>query len=87
MLNTNADKGAIVTEVNPGGPAEKAGIKVGDVITMVNGDPVIDASSLQLKVWYNKQVGSRFKFDIDRSGSPITADYLLIEPPPENGKD
>lgn len=83
MLNTNAEQGVVVTKVNPGGPAEKAGITVGDVITRVNGEPVIDASNLQLKVWYNKQVGSRFQFAIDRSGSPITADYLLVEPPPD----
>lgn len=81
MLNTNADKGAVVTQVNPGGPAEKAGIKVGDVIITVNGEPIVDASNLQLKVWYNKQVGSRFQFAIDRSGTPVTAVYMLVEPP------
>lgn len=84
MLAATAEKGAVVTEVNPGGPAEKAGIKVGDVITKVNGDPVTDASNLQLKVWYNKQVGSKFQFNVDRSGSPLTLDYTLVEPPADS---
>jgi serine protease Do len=39
-------KGALVTQVTPGSPAEKAGIKSGDVITQVDGDRIDDARSL-----------------------------------------
>lgn len=81
MLDSNAEKGAVITEVSPDGPAEKAGLKVGDVITQVNGESVIDAQDLKLKVWYNRQVGSRFRFNIDRSGEPVVAEYVLTEPP------
>jgi serine protease Do len=38
--------GALVSSVTQGSAAEKAGIKAGDVITSVNGDPVHDADSL-----------------------------------------
>lgn len=49
-LNLPAARGAIVTSVSPGGPAEKAGIKRGDVITAVNNQPVADNNVLRNQV-------------------------------------
>src|SRR6185369_5031931 len=46
-LSLPAARGAIVTSVAPGGPAEKAGIKRGDVILAINKQPVIDNNSLR----------------------------------------
>jgi serine protease Do len=46
-LNLPAARGAIVTSVANGGPAEKAGLKRGDVITAVNKQPVIDNNILR----------------------------------------
>jgi serine protease Do len=46
-LNLPARAGAIVTSVQSGGPAERAGIKRGDVITAINKQPVIDNNSLR----------------------------------------
>jgi len=40
--------GALVGDVLPGSPAEKAGIKSGDVITEFDGKPISDANSLRL---------------------------------------
>lgn len=39
-LDPQSKDGARVLDVSPGGPAEQAGIRAGDVITMVNGKPV-----------------------------------------------
>jgi putative serine protease PepD len=39
--------GVIVTQVSPGGPADQAGIHVGDVITQINGQPTPTLSALQ----------------------------------------
>lgn len=83
MLGTNAENGAVVTEVNPDGPASKTGLKVGDVITHVNGVKVSDSQDLRLKVWYDNQVGSRFRLAIDRSGTPMEVEYQLVAPPDE----
>ncbi len=44
--NAPASGGATVGSVQAGGPAEKAGIKQGDVIIAVNGTPVDDATGL-----------------------------------------
>ena len=46
-LNLPAARGAIVTSVANGGPAEKAGLKRGDVITAINKQPVTDNNSLR----------------------------------------
>ena len=46
-LNMPAARGAIVTSVQAGGPAEKAGVKRGDVITAINKQPVVDNNSLR----------------------------------------
>src|SRR6202035_3488911 len=42
--------GVAVAQVEPGSPAEHAGLKVGDVITGVNGDPVEDVNAFRLQV-------------------------------------
>jgi serine protease Do len=42
--------GAVVTQVEPNAPGAKAGLKVGDVITELNGKEVSDAGELQAKV-------------------------------------
>jgi serine protease Do len=42
--------GVAVAQVTAGSPAEKAGMKVGDVITAINGNPVEDVNSFRLAV-------------------------------------
>lgn len=45
--------GAIVSRVQPGGPADKVGIKPGDVIIEVNGKKISDTADLQNQVMKN----------------------------------
>jgi len=42
--------GALIHSVTPGLPAERAGLRNGDVITAIDGEPVKDAVDLRLKV-------------------------------------
>jgi Do/DeqQ family serine protease len=46
-LNLPAARGAIVSAVTPGGPADRAGIKRGDVIVSVNNQPIADNNVLR----------------------------------------
>ncbi len=43
-------EGAVVSDVSADGPAENAGIKQGDVITAVNGQPVSGPNALRLRI-------------------------------------
>jgi serine protease Do len=45
-----APQGALVSSVEPGGPAAKAGLQPGDVIVALNGVPVTDSTSLPSQV-------------------------------------
>ncbi len=64
-LKTN--KGALVSEVVEDAPAAKAGLKQGDVITAVNGQPVTDANNLKLQV-STFAPGTKLNLDVLRDG-------------------
>ncbi|HEY2986826.1 MAG TPA: Do family serine endopeptidase [Candidatus Binatia bacterium] len=49
-LGLNKARGALVANVSKGGPADRAGVKVGDVLTEYNGKEIKDADDLPLMV-------------------------------------
>jgi serine protease Do len=49
-LGLKSQQGALVAEPQAGGPAAKAGIEAGDVITAVNGAPIKDARELARQI-------------------------------------
>jgi S1-C subfamily serine protease len=48
----------IVSRVSAGGPAEEAGVQVGDIILAVNGEAVRTQSDFYRKVWTGRSAGS-----------------------------
>jgi serine protease Do len=63
----NASEGVFVQQVAPGGPAEKAGIKDGDIITSINGKPVRDGNDLVNTVTATP-VGNSLSIGVIRDG-------------------
>lgn len=59
--------GALIMEVAEGGPAEKAGIMVGDIITSFNGNTVMDMDSL-VKIVGETKVGDTVDVHVVRDG-------------------
>jgi serine protease Do/serine protease DegQ len=59
--------GAVVSQVTPGSPAEKAGVKAGDVITHVNEEPIEGSSDLRNKIGL-RRVGEKVTLSIIRNG-------------------
>jgi serine protease Do len=68
--------GALVENVERGGAAEKAGIKSGDVIRKVNGQPIIGAGDLSGIVSVAKP-GDRIGLDVWRDGKIVHLDATL----------
>ncbi|HWA30804.1 MAG TPA: DegQ family serine endoprotease [Rhizomicrobium sp.] len=63
--------GALVADVTDGGPADKAGIKEGDVITAFDGKPVADSRALP-RVVADTPAGKAVNIDILRGGKKMT---------------
>lgn len=63
--------GALVTSIIPGSPAEKAGIRRGDVILKINGDVVKDNKELARRIGALK-VGETASFTLWRDGTTMT---------------
>jgi serine protease Do len=65
--DTEDGKGAKVLDVDDESPAEKAGIKEGDIITQFDGKPVNSAESLSILARENKEKYSH-KINLTRDG-------------------
>jgi serine protease Do len=68
--------GAVVTQVESGSPAGKGGLKVGDVITELNGKKVTDAGELQVEVG-QKTPGTTIKLEVVRDGKTLSVPVTL----------
>jgi serine protease Do len=75
-------RGALIGEVTPDGPAAKAGLAQGDVITELNGVRVDDSRELRLKI-SQLTPGSEIKLKLFRDGNPRTVTITLGEAPNE----
>jgi len=74
--------GALVAEPQSGSPAQKAGIKAGDVIVSVNGEAVVDARNLARRI-SAMAPGTSVKLGIIRGGKEDTLTLTLGELPKE----
>jgi serine protease Do len=72
--------GALVGEVTPKSPAEKAGIKTGDVITAANGKKISDSRELRLMIG-SMAPGSKAQIDVNREGQSKDLNIELAEMP------
>jgi len=94
-LDLSVDKGAMVVEVAPGGPADKAGLKGGnrqlqagnilitvggDIITHVDSKEVQDAEEL-IKGIREKNIGDTVTLRVIRDGKPREVKLTLQERP------
>jgi serine protease Do len=78
-------KGVLVGDVVPGSPADKAGLKQGDVITSFAGEKVQDRSSFRLKV-ATSEVSKAYEIGYVRDGqkrsasiTPAPADKVVFD--------
>jgi len=69
----------IITKVDPGSPADLAGLKAGDVVTDLAGTPVRDTSHLRSRLgllW----LGDSAELTVMRNGKPTVIRATIVEP-------
>ncbi len=79
-FGVKGSKGAVVTDVKEDGPADKAGIKQGDVILSFQGAPIEDAVTLQRAVT-RTAVGSKARVTVMRDGQEKDLAVTIAELP------
>ncbi|KVX15471.1 2-alkenal reductase [Burkholderia ubonensis] len=80
--------GAIVAGVLQGGPADKAGIKPGDILVSVNGEEITDTTKL-LNVVAQIKPGATAKVHVVRKGKELDVNVMIGKrpPPPKQALD
>ena len=70
--------GALVSQVVDGSPADRAGIRTGDVITSVNGQPVKSNSELRNTIGLLR-VGDKVEIGLLRDGKPVRVTAVIAD--------
>jgi len=83
QYGTKLTQGAYVVKVESGTPAEKAGLKAGDVITAVNGT-TLDTKTALGDVLSTLNVGDTATLTVDRTGQTQTLTAILAERPAQS---
>lgn len=78
-------KGAIVTDIQGKGSAERAGLKRGDVVVRFDGRDVMDSGQLRNLI-AQASIGSKHRLDFIRDGKPLQVDLIVQEAPRERAK-
>jgi serine protease Do len=78
VMTKEGDGGAEITDVTKESPAEKAGLKEGDLITKVNDDKIADADDLYKAIGKYKP-GEKVNVTYKRDGKESTASVELTE--------
>jgi serine protease Do len=71
-----ANHGVFVEQVEPGGPADKAGVKPEDVITSINGKPVARGQDL-IDMVADSPIGEALQVGIVRDKKPMTVSVTV----------
>ena len=82
-------EGVLIVQVEPGGPADRAGLKPGDILTAVNGRAVSNGGDLQREVFMNKP-GSRFMLKVWRERASlevpvVSTTWAALDKTPKQG--
>jgi serine protease Do len=73
-----SDNGLVVKEIVPQSPAEKAGLKADDVVTMVDGQKVTSSDELN-RILRRKKVGDEISVDAERDGKTVKLKVTLAK--------
>jgi Do/DeqQ family serine protease len=78
-FDLNVTSGVVVSQVMKGSPAEKSGIKSGDVITAINDEPVHTSAELRNAIGLLR-AGAKISIDLLRDGKKQHVETEITEP-------
>ena len=81
-LNLTAVGGVIVINVEPNGPADKAGVLIGDVLLAIDGNSVREPGSVQA-ILGPQSIGQTLKVQLVRGGALVETELIPTERPNE----
>jgi len=77
-LRLPRDWGAVVADVMPGGPADRAGLAIGDIVLSVDGKPIENGRQLNVTL-YRKAVGDVVRLEVLRGEQLRTLNVSVAE--------
>jgi S1-C subfamily serine protease len=77
---SSTDRGLLVVVLEPGGPAQKSGLMIGDIVLALEGKPLADTSDL-LTALDPEQVGKTLKLRLSRGGQTQEVAVTVAEQP------
>ena len=80
QLGAADPRGAIVTAVMAGSPAEAAGLRPGDIIRKIGGRPIVGLNDVRARV-AQLAVGAKTEIVVERNGREIAASATIAEAP------
>lgn len=83
-FNLKDAKGALIAQIEKDGPADKAGLRDGDVVIEYNGKPIADIRELSQAVASTKP-GAKVKVKAMREGKPVNL-VIVVGEMPTDGK-
>jgi serine protease Do len=73
--------GAVITDIEKNGPADKAGLEINDDILSVDQYPVYTSADLLRKLWGQYEIGGKMHIVFWRNGVQMSADVTLGQRP------
>ncbi|MGI8857435.1 MAG: S1C family serine protease [Thermomicrobiales bacterium] len=83
-VGTESETGVIIISIEGGGPAEQAGLFIGDIIVTLDGTPVTDTDAVQGLLGPDR-IGSALAAKIARGGQPVDVQITVGERPQREG--
>jgi S1-C subfamily serine protease len=77
-LQRQANRAAMILEVEPDGPADKAGVVIGDILVALDGKAVLRMEDVQAHL-YGENIGKKMRATFLRGGSQREVDITVGE--------
>jgi serine protease Do len=77
-LRLPQDWGVVLADITPDGPADKAGLQVGDIVLSLNGRTIVNARQLDVNL-FRYTVGQKIQLQVLRGGQKLTYPVSVVQ--------